>query len=637
MRRPRKTAFALLLGSLLIAGPVAGSPDRGERGGRGKQRVERAQQQKQVRAQRSQERRQGRSVRAAQQRAARQEARAPRAARAQQRAEQRAERAQQRQARGERVRRVEQRQARAERAQQAHARNQVRQAARAEQRREAREQRVAASELRQQQRAARQARVQRGRELAAERSRAGRERAALRGLNRERRQEVRAERAPARMQQRLEQRRDRLDRRIDRRIDRRPVLVEQGRDGLARRTARLENERLRQLRLEQRRLADRRAVAPLRDRSAAPMRFRGLDRDGDGQVARWEWRGNDVSFANQDWNDDGVLRGAEVRPGAARTRPLAWRSRVVEWAPQVTRVTQPWPRVTERWLVRQRIQAIWPWLTRAERNQVANDFSPPVDELERRVWERQRRAELEGQRLSWFAPQRWLPWADPFVVEPVVRVARPIALPPLDDFVWTGFDEGLYERQVLVNDFGPVDLIVSRVDLDPVDRVLVVDRFSTYDLDRDRYVTLREWPGPRPLFYDLDRDHDERLVVDDLLVARPRLEPVLAVDRERYVAFHLLDRNDDGVLAPWEWTGDVDLFFLLDADNDGVLEQAEYLGLARRQRIPLRVAYGADLDGDRRLVPVEWVGDPYRFARLDIDDDGEIEPVEALVGWALRT
>jgi hypothetical protein len=125
--------------------------------------------------------------------------------------------------------------------------------------------------------------------------------------------------------------------------------------------------------------------------------------------------------------------------------------------------------------------------------------------------------------------------------------------------------------------------------------------------------------------------------LDDMLVARPRLEPVLAVDRERYVAFHLLDVDDDGVLAPWEWSGDIDLFFLLDGDNDGVLEQNEYLGLARRQRIPLRVAYGADLDGDRRLVPVEWVGDPYRFARLDIDDDGEIEPVEALVGWALRT
>ena len=632
MRRPKKTAFALLLGSLLIAGPVAGAPDRGERGGRGKQRVERAQQQKQVRAQRAQQRQQARSTRAAQQRAARQEARQPRAGRAQQRAEQRAERTTQRQAR---VERVQQRQPRAERAQQAQARNQARQAARAEQRREAREQRVAASELRQQQRVARQARAPRGREVSAERSRAGRERAALRGLNRERRQEVRAQRAPAPLQQRLEQRRERLDRRIDRRIDA-PVFVDQGRERLARRT-RLENERLRQLRLEERRLADRRAVAPLRDRSVAPMRFRGLDRDGDGQVARWEWRGNDVAFSNHDWNGDGVLRGAEVRPGAARTRPIAWRSRVVEWAPQVTRVAQPWPRVTERWLVRQRIQAIWPWLTRAERNQVAGDFSPPVDELERRVWERQRRAELEGRRLSWFAPQRWNPWADPFVVEPVVRVARPIALPPLDDFVWTGFDERLYERQVRVHDFGPVDLIVSRVDLAPVDRVLVVDRFSAYDLDRDRYVTLREWPGPRPLFYDLDRDRDDRLVVDDLLVARPRLEPVLAVDRERYVAFHLLDRDDDGVLAPWEWTGDIDLFFLLDADNDGVMEQSEYLGLARRQRIPLRVAYGADLDGDRRLVPVEWVGDPYRFARLDIDADGEIEPVEALVGWALRT
>jgi hypothetical protein len=52
--------------------------------------------------------------------------------------------------------------------------------------------------------------------------------------------------------------------------------------------------------------------------------------------------------------------------------------------------------------------------------------------------------------------------------------------------------------------------------------------------------------------------------------------------------------------------------------------------------VPLRAAFGGDLDDDGRLVAVEWVGDPYRFARLDVDDDGEIEPLEAFVGWVTR-
>jgi hypothetical protein len=45
------------------------------------------------------------------------------------------------------------------------------------------------------------------------------------------------------------------------------------------------------------------------------MRFQGLDRNGDGRISRSEWRGNDQSFANHDWNGDGILAGAEVRPG----------------------------------------------------------------------------------------------------------------------------------------------------------------------------------------------------------------------------------------------------------------------------------------------------------------------------------
>jgi hypothetical protein len=47
-------------------------------------------------------------------------------------------------------------------------------------------------------------------------------------------------------------------------------------------------------------------------------RFRGMDRNRDGVITRGEWNGNNVSFNNQDWNNDGVLSGDEVREGGRR-------------------------------------------------------------------------------------------------------------------------------------------------------------------------------------------------------------------------------------------------------------------------------------------------------------------------------
>src|SRR3990172_12370700 len=52
------------------------------------------------------------------------------------------------------------------------------------------------------------------------------------------------------------------------------------------------------------------------------MRFQGMDRDKNGVITRSEWRGNEQSFSNEDWNGDGVLSGDEVRPGARRVGDL---------------------------------------------------------------------------------------------------------------------------------------------------------------------------------------------------------------------------------------------------------------------------------------------------------------------------
>lgn len=50
----------------------------------------------------------------------------------------------------------------------------------------------------------------------------------------------------------------------------------------------------------------------------AQMRFQGMDSNNDGVITRDEWRGNDRSFRNQDWNGDGMLSGEEVRVGGRR-------------------------------------------------------------------------------------------------------------------------------------------------------------------------------------------------------------------------------------------------------------------------------------------------------------------------------
>lgn len=54
-------------------------------------------------------------------------------------------------------------------------------------------------------------------------------------------------------------------------------------------------------------------------RAAPALRFGDMDLDRNRSISRAEWRGSEASFRTHDWNGDGVISGAELRPG--RWRP----------------------------------------------------------------------------------------------------------------------------------------------------------------------------------------------------------------------------------------------------------------------------------------------------------------------------
>ena len=63
---------------------------------------------------------------------------------------------------------------------------------------------------------------------------------------------------------------------------------------------------------------------------AIAIRFQAMDVNGDSVITRQEWRGNDRSFRNHDWNGDGRLSGDEIRVGARRQ--TAWDDRDIQSA-----------------------------------------------------------------------------------------------------------------------------------------------------------------------------------------------------------------------------------------------------------------------------------------------------------------
>ena len=336
------------------------------------------------------------------------------------------------------------------------------------------------------------------------------------------------------------------------------------------------------------RLADRRHRAPDGHRT---MRFRGLDRNDDGRIGRREWRGNDVSFRNHDWNGDGILAGAEVIPGGRRDRvrrpsPIeVFRDRDHDRVRRVVR-QRPILRVREVDLGRRLVLPPAPLVTRLDRALAVN------------------------QRL----------WADPTVAPRYYARDR-------DDMVLVDFGLDLDDQFDLFT--LPLTLLLTEALVDDVDVVVRTERWADFDRDFDGYVTPVEWSAGDGAFHRLDRDHDLVLVRDELFVD----DTYVAIDRERFLLFDALDRDEDGLVAPWEWPGDLDSFFFRDLNADGAVALDEFLGLETQVEVRELGFDALDFDRSGQIARVEWVGDPVRFARLDRNDNGVVGRWEFGVGW----
>ena len=210
------------------------------------------------------------------------------------------------------------------------------------------------------------------------------------------------------------------------------------------------------------------------------MRFAGMDRNGDGVIARSEWRGNDQSFLVNDWNRDGVLSGEEVRPGGRRA----------QGDPQ-------------------------------------DDY--PVGQDNTLA---QRFRDLDRNRDGRISRTEWLDDVETFRLADVDRNN----LLTLDEFNNADFDDARMRFEMLdVNRNGRVergewrssadaftwldrnrDGVLSRVEVVGAEEADAFDAFTSLDLNRDRRISIDEWSWSR-------RSFDQRDVNGDGLLTRAEL------------------------------------------------------------------------------------------------------------------
>jgi Ca2+-binding EF-hand superfamily protein len=155
-------------------------------------------------------------------------------------------------------------------------------------------------------------------------------------------------------------------------------------------------------------------------------------------------------------------------------------------------------------------------------------------------------------------------------------------------------------------------------------------RFRELDRNNDGLLTSYEWRGENVPFATADRNGDRTVTRDEYLAATAGYntsDPYRRVSYDpRDERFNLEDRNRDGRIARSEWQGERGAFDILDQNRDGYVSAAEYRD--RSALVGQFVSWDSNRDGVLTREEFRY-GKPL-FDRLDVNRDGVVSRDEFL-------
>jgi Ca2+-binding EF-hand superfamily protein len=387
------------------------------------------------------------------------------------------------------------------------------------------------------------------------------------------------------------------------------------------------------------------ALAAAQDASTARQFLTSLDQDGDGYVARSEWKGSGATFLSLDVDLDGYLTAPELAHAGSPRKHEAppGDASAVDRFPVPIGVLPPDPpeafstHCTQCHDTRRIVTA-------------AKDAAGWADTVAKMRKKKEAKiSEKEGKAIA-----DWLTGLRATVARRVVGYGSD---DPLRDWglVIGGGDLQAFDR----DGSGKLDggelarLVFERADVDGSGGLsageysllpLAADRraaFAKLDRDDNGALSPKELGTPASLLEIADANRDGALARDEIPRPRPGIGGpyvlLLAADAKR--ALEILDRNHDGRLSNKElerFPGTAQRF---DEDKNGELDakELESAVTAARAEAPFAAFDDFftryDLDGDGSVSRAEFPGGDSSFARLDADGDGSITTKEAPPGW----
>lgn len=149
--------------------------------------------------------------------------------------------------------------------------------------------------------------------------------------------------------------------------------------------------------------------------------------------------------------------------------------------------------------------------------------------------------------------------------------------------------------------------------------------FAHWDTDNDGVVTKDEFSGTQDHFTRLDQNEDGYIDEKETSALGSRWGKRIG-DR----MMNRLDKDGDGSISMDEFPGPEDHFTRLDQNSDGTIDESETPGRGLRHgKLGKRLIQKFDTDEDGLVSKEEFeVGHANRFARMDLDGNGQIDQDE---------